>query len=102
MVKCIPQGTFEPKEFAGSLGGSTDQNGKFVFGTYESGDGLPPGDYVLTFTWPPYVLKRSATTAKDPQDRLNGKYDTVDKSPLKFTVEKGKPLTLETIDLKTT
>ncbi len=102
VVRCIPQGSFEVKEYEKSLGGRTDEAGKFKLSTYEAGDGLPPGEYALTFNWPPPVsLTKSSGKGTLSNDRLNGKYGEVEKSPLKFTVEKGKPLELEEIDLKT-
>src|SRR5687768_8776191 len=29
----------------------TDETGKLEFSTYQSGDGVPEGEYVLTFEW---------------------------------------------------
>jgi hypothetical protein len=76
----------------------SDQDGKFALSTYEEGDGAPPGDYVLTFTWQEFnVLSRGYSGP----DKLNGKYSDPKKTPFEVKVEKGKPTDLGRIELKT-
>jgi hypothetical protein len=76
----------------------TDENGNFEIATYEQGDGVPPGDYVLTFKWQPFNLM-----SRDyGPDKLKGKYAKADKSEHKFSIKEGdEPKDLGTIDLKT-
>jgi hypothetical protein len=47
-VGCIPDGASELKR---PLSTFTDKDGKFTLGTYQSGDGLPQGNYTLIFKW---------------------------------------------------
>lgn len=75
----------------------TDDAGKFEISTYESGDGMPEGDYVLTFTWGDY----NAIARSYGPDKLKNKYADPDKSEHKFTVVKGEPTDLGRIDLQT-
>ncbi len=74
----------------------TDKDGKFAASTYVLGDGVPPGEYTLTFSWPQLNMISMAFEG----DKLKGKYDKPAKSQHKVTVESGKPLDLGTIDLK--
>lgn len=59
--------------------GVTDAKGRFEFGTYDPADGIPPGEYKLTFYWP----------AVNGDDRLNGRYSTVAKSTTTTSVKEG-------------
>lgn len=78
-------------------GALTDDQGKFVISTYESADGMPVGEYVLTFTWGDY---NSISRSFGP-DKLKNKFADPKKSEHKFTVEKGKPTDLGRIELTT-
>lgn len=93
-VRAIPakRAAESEKIDAGSLLGDTDSNGEYWMFSYKPKDGLPPGDYSLTFR---------LTGPKGNIDDLKNKYDTAPKSPKKITVEAGKPLEVETIDLTT-
>ncbi|AMV26029.1 hypothetical protein VT84_16640 [Gemmata sp. SH-PL17] len=75
-----------------------DENGAFALSTYGTGDGAPAGDYIVTFTW----RERSGLLKNqyEGKDRLNGKYATVEKSPVRLTVEK-KPTELPPFELTT-
>jgi hypothetical protein len=60
-----------------------DENGAFAVTTYNTGDGAPSGDYVVTFKWPEAsgMLKQNW----DGPDRLKGKY--ADAKKKEFTVQ---------------
>ena len=65
----------------------TDPAGKFAISTYESGDGLPAGEYTLTFTWQEFnVMSRSYSG----EDQLNGRYSDPQTSTIKLTVKEGE------------
>lgn len=87
--------TPEPgSEIAFPVSTLTNKDGKFAFSTYFSGDGLPEGTYALTFT----LLERLPSGGGP--DLLKGKYSKVEESNVKFTVQLGKPVDLEPIQLK--
>jgi hypothetical protein len=67
----------------------TDPDGKFAVSTYQSGDGVPEGEYVLTFVWGKFDL---ISKSYGGADRLKGRY----RDP-----EAGKPIDLGCIELST-
>lgn len=73
----------------------TDAEGKFQPTTNRTGDGLPPGKYDVTITWP-------EIPTDDPEvenDRLRGRYNNRQKPP--FAVEvKREPNTIPPFDVK--
>ncbi len=76
----------------------TDAEGKFVAWTYRQDDGLPPGDYSMTFIYhgklPPF------TRASDAPDLLQGKYSDPENTEQTVTVpENSEPIDLGTIEL---
>lgn len=71
-------------------GAQTDENGKFQMMTYTPGDGVPKGDYAVTF---------ELTTRPSDPDRLNNLYNDPKTSEFKVTVA-DKALALEPYDLK--
>jgi hypothetical protein len=76
----------------------TDANGVFGLSTYESGDGVPPGQYQLTFVWGQINLMNSQYSG----DKFNGKYADAAKSEHKLTVtESDEPHDLGVIELST-
>ena len=76
----------------------TDPAGKFSISTYESGDGLPAGEYTLTFTWQEFnVISRSYSG----EDKLNGRYSDPETSTIKLTVEEGVENDLGVVALTT-
>jgi hypothetical protein len=95
-----PLGEIEGKD-AINPRAKTDEDGHYVFGTYTANDGLPPGEYAITFVWPPTAMRRGSRMDDVKFDQLNGKYASVEQSPLKFKLEPDTPLELKTIDLKT-
>lgn len=78
----------------------TGEGGKFEISTYESGDGVPVGEYVLTFEWKQLNL---VTMNFGGPDRLNNRYRDPSKSAVRFVVEEGAkgPIDLGTIALTT-
>jgi 5-hydroxyisourate hydrolase-like protein (transthyretin family) len=74
----------------------TDNQGRFEISTYESGDGIPPGEYVLTFEWGAISL---VSMQYGGPDKLEGRYSDPQKSPFRFQVESGKPLDLGRLEL---
>jgi 5-hydroxyisourate hydrolase-like protein (transthyretin family) len=78
-IECVPESDAELKRPVISV---TDAEGKFSIGTYESGDGLPEGTYVLVFRW--VELGIGAT------DKLKGAYADPKKSEFKVTVAAGE------------
>lgn len=76
----------------------TDAEGKFELATYAAGDGVPEGDYVLTFLWGEFnVISRSY----GGPDKLKDRYSSPKSSQVKFTVKKGTPVDLGKIELTT-
>jgi hypothetical protein len=76
----------------------TDGEGTFTFSSFANGDGVPEGDYTLTFFWGTMNLK--AMKYEGP-DRLNGRYDDASSSEIRITVSDGTPVELGRIDLTT-
>ena len=74
------------------------QEGKFSLSTYEQGDGVPEGEYALTFFWGQIDPRSMQFTGPD---KLNDRYSDPEKSTFKVTVEKGKPVDLGRIELST-
>lgn len=100
IIRCIPRGAFEPKELENALGGRTDESGDFTLGTYEIADGVPPAEYVLTFTWPEISMRKQSRADEVKSDRLKGKYAKPDTAAVKLKVE-SDPVVLDPIELKT-
>jgi len=76
----------------------TAGNGTFSLSTYESGDGVPPGDYTLTFVWGEMNLMNGQYSG----DKLEGKYADAAKSEVTLTITAGvEPKDLGTIELST-
>jgi hypothetical protein len=76
----------------------TGEDGKFEISTYEKGDGIPAGEYVLTFMW---GKMNFFSNSYGGPDKLKGRYKDPKKSEHRLTVEAGKPTDLGRIDLKT-
>lgn len=77
--------------------GMTIADGSFSLSTYESGDGVPPGSYALTFTWGEINLMNGQYSG----DKLNGKFADASRSEHTLQVsESDKDIDLGTIDLK--
>jgi hypothetical protein len=76
----------------------TDEEGKFEISTYEKSDGIPVGDYVLTFEWREW---QQISASYGGPDKLNERYMDPKTSEVKFTVKAGEPTDLGTIELTT-
>jgi hypothetical protein len=76
----------------------TKDDGTFALSTYDEGDGVPAGDYAVTFMWG--QLNMLSMQYGGP-DKLKGKYSDPKKTPFKIKVEKGKPADLGTVELAT-
>jgi hypothetical protein len=77
----------------------TKPDGSFEVSTYESGDGVPEGDYALTFSWQKFDLFSRSYTGPD---KLSGRYKDPKKSEFKVTVKDAdEPIDLGEIKLTT-
>lgn len=65
-------------------------DGGFELTTYKTGDGVPPGDYVLTFSWQQFNMKDRVYMGPD---KLKDRYSDPKKSEFKFSV-KDQPVDL--------
>ncbi len=59
-------------------------DGSFELSTYKTGDGAPPGKYVVVVKWPPDVTQPSL------EDRLGGAYYKPGQSEWDVTIEPGE------------
>jgi hypothetical protein len=76
----------------------TGDDGRFSLSTYEEGDGVPEGEYAVTFFWGelnPISLQYGG------EDKLTGRYNDPKNPPVKVKVEAGKPTDLKRIELTT-
>ena len=80
------------------LTANTDHLGKFNVSTYSPGDGVPEGEFAVTFLWG--KLNVISTRYEGP-DRLNDRYSSPTESKVKFTSSKGKQVNLGKIELTT-
>lgn len=76
----------------------TDAEGKFVLSTYENGDGVPEGNYAITYMWGKLNVM---SMAYGGPDKLKNKYVDPKKTPFKLSVTKGKPNDLGVVELTT-
>ncbi|MFH1266841.1 MAG: hypothetical protein ABIK89_14020 [Planctomycetota bacterium] len=90
VVSCHPQ---SDTGIAYALVGHTNEEGVFSISTYEAGDGLPEGEYKLTFEWP------EGGGFGPPTDKLKGAYSDPKKSEHTVTVTTGEENDLGTIEL---
>jgi hypothetical protein len=94
-VECVATGGMDPKHATFSWC-DTKPDGSFEISTYEQGDGIPAGDYSLTFKWQPFNVMSRGYGA----DKFKGKYAKPENSKIKFTIADGdKPADLGTIEL---
>ncbi len=92
LVACYPQGEAEVNHRLAVL---TDEQGAFSIGTYEAGDGLPEGEYKITFEW------IEGAMLGPESDKLKGAYADPDESEYTVTVAKGDDNELGEIKLTT-
>ena len=75
---------------------TTDAEGRFKAWTYKPDDGVPPGDYAVTFD----DQSKKKPHERTSPDLFKGKYSDPKKSKFKITVpEDGKPIDMGTIEL---
>ncbi len=80
-------------------GGTVNPDGTFSLSTYEAGDGVPVGEYKLTFQLGQQNLLRGRLEGDD----FNGKYEDPEKSEYALTVtgDETGPIDMGTIELTT-
>jgi hypothetical protein len=76
----------------------SDEKGEFVMSTFVTGDGVPAGEYDVTFTWP---LRKNPISTLWEGDKLKGRYADKAKAVHQVTIEK-KAQELEPFKLTTT
>jgi hypothetical protein len=70
--------------------GMTDENGEYRLRSYQSDDGAPAGEYVVTFEWPQQLNTPDLDDAvQRTMDRLQGLYNNPKKSRFKAVVHEG-------------
>lgn len=88
-VMFYPAKELERARFAPST--VTDENGEYKLRSYRQGDGAPPGEYVVTFTWPKHLHTIEDDGGGAPEvDQLNGRYANPRKSTFRVTVTEGE------------
>lgn len=78
--------------------GLTGDDGRIEFSTYQKADGVPEGEYVLTFTWREWDDEWKKPTGPD---RLAGRYADPEHSAIRLIVKSGEPADLGKIELLT-
>ena len=81
-----PQDGSKPEDWSDGYPRATvAADGSFVVSTYEEADGAPPGDYIVTSTWPD--IKPGAEESEEtPPDRFRGRFLDPSMSPLRAKV----------------
>ena len=78
--------------------GRVADDGRVAWTTFQPGDGLPPGDYIVTATWSRLV---EVYGEKQPgPNQLSQLYATADTSPLRLEVPGAFPITTEAVVLQ--
>lgn len=95
-ISCIPAAGMDEKTPTYSAT-ETKPDGTFEIATYQQGDGVPEGDYLLTFSSREMNVMKGQYTGPD---KLKERYSDPKKSDIKFTV-KDKPVDLGEIKLTT-
>jgi hypothetical protein len=76
----------------------SENDGTFAINTYEKGDGVPAGEYVLTFMWGHMNLM---SMQYGGPDKFKGRYSDPKNSEFVVGVVEGLPTDLGTIELTT-
>lgn len=87
-VSCFPVSTQDPN-FPTSTSAEASLDGEFKLSTYETGDGVPEGEYALTFAWQQFNLMSRSFGGPDA---LKGKYNDPKKPVFKLFVKDGQPI----------
>jgi hypothetical protein len=66
----------------------TDEQGKFVLGTYDSEDGVAPGDYVVTVHW--HALVKNGESYEPGPDVVPAQFSNRVQSSLKARIAAGE------------
>jgi hypothetical protein len=74
----------------------TKEDGRFTLSTYDEGDGVPAGEYAVTFFWGQF---NPISMHFGGPDKLRDKYSDPKKTPFKFKVAKGESGDMGTIEL---
>jgi len=78
--------------------GQADESGRFVLSTYRQGDGAPPGDYRVSFSWLGPLDGVSEDVEDRLRERLPPRYIAAETSGVMVTVTDGENV-LEDITL---
>lgn len=87
-----PQGM--PEIYAANPTAVTDVEGNFALSTYEEGDGVAAGEYVVTFEWKKFDRLKNGYSGPD---QLGGKYSDPEASDFRVSVTGGEK---QGVDLK--
>ena len=85
----------EPDEVVSSA--FTDTNGEFSLGTYDGGDGIPAGSYIMLFESKELRFGKPGYGI----DKFEGRYTDPATSEFKITVVNGEPVNMGEIELST-
>ncbi|GIX04889.1 MAG: hypothetical protein KatS3mg114_0758 [Planctomycetaceae bacterium] len=95
--------TFHPQQSSGKFvwksEGLTGPQGEFTLSTGAIGNGVPPGEYAVTFEWPRVVSDRNNSGLETEVDVWQGKYADAAHSPFRVIITKGSHV-LEPFELE--
>ncbi|GAA4420514.1 hypothetical protein [Bremerella cremea] len=97
VIQCHPENGIDASNPSVTQG-LTLPDGSFHLSTYEDGDGVPPGNYALTFYWGEFKVIQGSYGGPD---KLKNRYAKSDKSPIRLAVDGSGPVEMGTIDLTT-
>lgn len=78
--------------------GLVGADGRVALTTYHTGDGAPPGEYIVTVEWRP-IVENASDDDKPGPDRLKGRFADPETSPLRAVVRPGSE---EVVQIKIT
>lgn len=98
VIQFVPANSTDPNALRPF--GKADDDGSYTLRTYKPGDGVPPGEYLVSVKWPGPKSATPATKPADdpdgdgaimgpPRDYFRGKYANPLTSNLKVTVSPG-------------
>lgn len=95
-IQYVPQGEIAEKRerYLNRFFLLTGDGGRFSLSTYQNGDGIPYGDYVLEFKWFEQLLSGEV-------DKLGGRYSNAKSPWMTIQVKENQDLDLGEIELKT-
>lgn len=98
MIRVVAHDAAEPPRPFNEPKGFTKDDGSFSLTTFRDGDGVPAGEYNLTFQ---YGTMAMVMGRQYQGDKFKGKYMKAAESKFKLTVTEGQPTDLGTIELTT-